>query len=249
MGNRYYWLKFREDFFNSKRIKKLRAMAGGDTYLVIYLKMQLISLKTGGVLEFTGVESEFADELALDLDEKPDDVRVTLLFLLQYGLCECSDNVHYFLPWVAENTGSEGDSAKRWRDWKKRQDETPLLDSNASLTERKQIANVEKEIEKEKEKEKESSRRGRFTPPSLEEVKAYCNERNNSVDPQTFIDFYTAKDWMIGKNKMRDWRAAVRTWERNRSERKKQNPALKYEQKKIRDQDFNALVVDWRNIE
>ena len=99
---RYYWLKLKSDFFDSKRIKKLRAMAGGDTYLVIYLKMQLKALKTDGVLEFTGIENEFADELALDLDERPDDVRVTLLYLLQYGLCECSDNVHYVLPWVAE---------------------------------------------------------------------------------------------------------------------------------------------------
>ena len=104
---RYYWLKFREDFFSSRRIKKLRKMAGGDTYLIIYLKMQLKALKTNGVLEYTGIEQEFADELALDIDESPDDVRVVLAFLMNYGLCECSDNIHYFLPFVVENTGSE----------------------------------------------------------------------------------------------------------------------------------------------
>ena len=60
-----------------------------------------------------------------------------------------------------------------------------------------------------------------FVPPSLEEVKAYCQERNNSVDAEQFIDFYTAKGWMIGKNKMKDWRGAVRTWERNRQGEKK----------------------------
>ena len=49
--------------------------------------------------------------------------------------------------------------------------------------------------------------------PSLEKVKAYCLERKNSVDPQKWHDFYSAKGWMIGKNKMKDWRAAVRTWE------------------------------------
>ena len=53
-----------------------------------------------------------------------------------------------------------------------------------------------------------------FTPPTLEEVKAYCIERNNGVDPERFIDFYSSKGWMIGKNKMKDWKAAVRTWER-----------------------------------
>ncbi len=53
-----------------------------------------------------------------------------------------------------------------------------------------------------------------FTPPTLDEVKAYCQERNNSVDPEKWYDFYESKGWMIGKNKMKDWKAAVRTWER-----------------------------------
>lgn len=147
---RYYWLKFREDFFSSRRIKKLRKMAGGDTYLVIYLKMQLKSLKTGGVLEYTGIEQEFADELALDIDESPDDVRVVLAFLMNYGLCECSDNIHYFLPFVVENTGSETASTQRVRDYRERQ---KALQCNADVTEVKRIGNAEKEIEKEKELE------------------------------------------------------------------------------------------------
>ena len=53
----------------------------------------------------------------------------------------------------------------------------------------------------------------RFTPPTLEEVKTYCEERNNGIDPQRFIDFYDSKGWMVGKNKMKDWKAAIRTWE------------------------------------
>jgi hypothetical protein len=53
----------------------------------------------------------------------------------------------------------------------------------------------------------------RFTPPTLQEVEAYCQERGNAVDPQHFVDFYSAKGWMIGKNRMKDWKAAVRNWE------------------------------------
>ena len=52
-------------------------------------------------------------------------------------------------------------------------------------------------------------------PPSLEEVTAYCNERHNKIDPQTFIDFYESKGWMVGKNKMKDWKACIRTWEKS----------------------------------
>lgn len=54
----------------------------------------------------------------------------------------------------------------------------------------------------------------RFTHPTVDEVAAYCRDRQNNVDPQTFVDFYEAKGWMIGKSKMKDWKAAVRTWEK-----------------------------------
>ena len=58
----------------------------------------------------------------------------------------------------------------------------------------------------------------KFVPPSVEDVRAYCLERSNRIDPQQFVDFYTANGWMVGKSKMKDWRAAVRTWEGRRKE-------------------------------
>lgn len=58
----------------------------------------------------------------------------------------------------------------------------------------------------------------RFYPPTLDELKQYCEERKNNIDPMAFIDFYSSKGWMIGKNRMKDWKAAVRTWERKRKE-------------------------------
>ena len=67
---------------------------------------------------------------------------------------------------------------------------------------------------KEKECIKEKTPTSRFIPPTLEEIKAYCEERNNLVDVERFYDFYQSKGWMVGKNKMKDWKAAVRTWEK-----------------------------------
>ena len=93
--------------------------------------------------------------------------------------------------------------------------------ANASERQRT-VANATKEKGKGEEKEeysppKSPSERGkRFDPPTVEEVQAYCSERNNSVDAQTFVDFYASKGWLVGKNPMKDWKAAVRTWERNR---------------------------------
>lgn len=63
----------------------------------------------------------------------------------------------------------------------------------------------------------------KFVPPTVEEVRAYCQERGNKVDPQTFVDYYTSNGWMFGRNKMKDWKAAVRsTWEKNSKQEKPQ---------------------------
>ena len=243
MENRYYWLKFRSDFFDSKRIKKLRNMAGGDTYTIIYLKMQLKALKTDGILTFTGVEEDFSDELALDLDERPDDVRVTLMFLLQYGLCECSDNIHYFLPWVAENTGSETASTQRVREYRNRQ---KALHCNADVTQVKRIGNVEKEIEIEKELDIEDKRK-RFTPPTLDEIKAYCKEKGYTrTNPEAFYAHYDSVGWKVGKNPMKKWKSALTGWELREGDRwrsKKPNPATNYKQSEIKKEDWDRMVI------
>ena len=63
--------------------------------------------------------------------------------------------------------------------------------------------------------------RRRFAPPSLQDVQAYCTERQNTVNPEHFIDHYTANGWKVGKNPMKDWKAAVRTWEKNHATHQK----------------------------
>lgn len=65
----------------------------------------------------------------------------------------------------------------------------------------------------------------RFIPPTVEQVREYCLERGNTVDPQRFVDHYTSNGWMVGKNKMKDWKAAVRTWERNTIDGKGREPS------------------------
>lgn len=165
-GKRYFWLRLHDDFFSSVRIKKLRRMAGGDTYVVIYLKMQLKAIRSEGVLTWTGLEQDFVDELALDLDEEPDNVRVTLAYLLSCGLAETEDNVNFFLPYAVANTGSETASTQRWRDWKNRK----MLESNTTPTLPQQTANVEIEIEKEIELKSEKEKEKNILSTSLSEA-------------------------------------------------------------------------------
>lgn len=114
-NKRYYWLKLYDDFFSSLRIKKLRKLAGGDTYLAIYLKMQLLAMKNDGILKWSGLEDDFTSELALELDEEPENIKVTLAYLLSCGLAETNDSISYFFPYAVSNVGSEGTSAQRMR--------------------------------------------------------------------------------------------------------------------------------------
>lgn len=114
---RYYWLKLKEDFFNRKEIKKLRKLAGGDTFVIIYLKMLLISINNDGIIRFDGVENSLEDELALQLDEGADNVRMTVLYLKAQGLLEQVDvnGSEYSLPEAIQNVGSEAESTERVR--------------------------------------------------------------------------------------------------------------------------------------
>lgn len=112
---RYYWFRLHKDFFQKKEIKRLRRVAGGDTYAVIYLKMLLRSIADGGKLYFDGYEETFVSELALDIDEDEQNVQITVNYLLKNGLLlECEAN-EYYLPEASNNTGSETAAASRMR--------------------------------------------------------------------------------------------------------------------------------------
>lgn len=73
-------------------------------------------------------------------------------------------------------------------------------------------------------KEKKESSGTKFRPPTLEQVKAYCDERNNGIDPQSFLDFYQARNWKYGNTAIKDWKACVRTWENREKERAASKP-------------------------
>lgn len=122
----YYWLKLQKDFFQSKRIKKLRRLAGGDTYTIIYLKMQLLSITNNGILEYIGLEQSFEEELALDIDEDVENVKIVFQYLLGCGLLENIDNVHFELPYAQQNIGKESASAKRGRDYRNNMTESQI---------------------------------------------------------------------------------------------------------------------------
>lgn len=73
----------------------------------------------------------------------------------------------------------------------------------------------------------------KFSVPSVSDVNAYCKERGNNVDAQRFVDYYTANGWMVGKNHMKDWKAAIRTWERNGNGQQRQQAQPESEEDRL----------------
>lgn len=92
---------------------------------------------------------------------------------------------------------------------------TDCIQNGCNTDTQVRIGKVIDSIELEKGKSEERKTASRFTPPTLDEVKTYCFERNNNVDAQRFIDYYTSNGWKVGRNAMKDWKAAVRNWERD----------------------------------
>lgn len=155
MAKNFYWMKMHRTFFSDPQIKKLRRIAGGDTYTVIYQKMMLLSIVNGGVIHYEGIEESLAKELSLVLDEDEENVKVTLAYMQSQNLIETIDKECFLLPKVPSLIGKEGDSAERVRQFRERKKVNALhcngmvTDCNDDVTQSKRI-----EIDKEKKKRK-----------------------------------------------------------------------------------------------
>lgn len=175
-GKRYYWLKLKTNFFDSKEMLRLRSIAGGDTYTIIYLKMLLLSLKTDGLLEYDGVDATQDEEIALLLRENLDNVKLTIAFLKRVGLLEVVNKNDFFLNQVPILTGSEAESTVRSQKCRQlKREATEQIESsektlqcNANATLMQQKCNArDKSIEKEKENK---SKKDKTYSPSLPSV-------------------------------------------------------------------------------
>ena len=166
MAKKYYWLKLKDNFFNQKEVKKLRRIAGGDTYTIIYLKMQLLSIKKDGIIEFEGTEKDLAEQLSYEIDEDLNNIQVTLSFLKVNNLIEEISENNFLLTKVPDCIGKEGASAERVRRHRERkallekEKEQKMLQCNGEVTNSNNAvikSNTEIEIEKEKEIEKDNN--------------------------------------------------------------------------------------------
>jgi len=157
MSKRYYWLKLKDDFFIDPKIKKLRKIAGGDTYTVILLKLMLLTLKTDGILIFEGIEETLQGELSLKLDEDENNINATLIFMEKMQLIIELDAYRYSLPQMALLTGTETQWAERKRKQRaKGKEKKGTLSKPCPKKVTLEKENKREELEKETDTEKES---------------------------------------------------------------------------------------------
>lgn len=150
-GKRFYWLKLKEDFFDEKYIKALRRLPQGDSLAIVYLKMQLKSLKTEGIIKYEGVLPDSISELALALGENENVVRLAVEALVRFGVVERWDDETLYMSAMQQLIGSESDSAERVRKHRALHGNTSLLQSNVNVTLcNTEIENKRKEVDKEK---------------------------------------------------------------------------------------------------
>jgi predicted phage replisome organizer len=233
----YFWLKLKKDFFKRHDIRIIESMENGKEFILFYLKLLCESVDHDGNLRFSESIPYTADMLASITNTKKDIVAEALKVFEQLELLEIQDDGTFYMTKVPKMIGSETDWARKKRDFRqKKQDDEDNERTNEGQVEditrtnegqkktlsdksKSKSKSIEKDIDIKKKKElsndNSEKEKVRFIPPTIEEVKAYCEERHNNIDPEYFVAFYESKGWMVGKNKMKSWKSAVITWEKN----------------------------------
>ncbi|PLV55415.1 phage replisome organizer N-terminal domain-containing protein [Brachyspira pilosicoli] len=162
-SKKYYWLKLQKTFFSDKKMKKMRLIAGGEIYTIIYLKLLLESLDNGGLIEFENICDNPAEELSLMIDETADNIKACLVILEKLKLCEYNDNFISFndIEKMVGSSTTEADRVKAYREKQKLlkvQKSTDDVHSYENRTQPEQQSYPEKEREKEKDTDKDTER-------------------------------------------------------------------------------------------
>lgn len=227
MAKKYYWIRLKTDFFKSLAMKKLRRIAGGDTYTIIYLKLQLLSADTEGILYYEGIENSFAEEIASLLDEDEENVKITLQFLTSVGLLEQKSADEYLLTEVPFIVGSETDKAQLMRNKRAREKQNLIESGNNVTSVLPPVTECYTEREKRESREREEKRENRVdyeliarmyndTCVSFPRVTTLSDARKKAIkarlnkytieDLQRAFELAEASDFLKGNNG-RNWSA------------------------------------------
>ena len=224
---RFYWLKLRRDFFKRHDVRILETAPGGRGALLILLKLMAESVDHDGCLRYSDRLPYTADMLAVVINEEQEAVRHALPLLEELGFVAVDDAGTITLTQVPAMIGSaaDNDAANRQRRRRERLKEEQK-DRLVTFCHEDVTDDVTKNHESKSKSKRQSKRQSktkgvgehvpaepaRFRPPTVEDVEAYGNESGYIINAERFVDFYASKGWKVGKNPMKDWRAAVRGW-------------------------------------
>lgn len=211
-SEKFYWLKLKRDFFKRHDIQVIEAMPNGKDYVLFYLKLMVESIDHNGFLRFSDTIPYNEQMLSVITNTNIDVVRSAIKVLQQLEMIEIQDDQTIYMTEVEVLIGSQSLSAEKKMQQRERRQK--LLQGGQKVDKCPPEIEIEKEIDIDIKEKSIKEKLPLFTPPTVEEVAAYCKERGNNVDAEQFIAFYTSKGWMVGKSKMKDWKACVRTWER-----------------------------------
>lgn len=224
-NKKYYYLRLKDNFFDSDELKILESMKDGYLYSNILLKLYLRSLKNDGKLVVNDRIPYNAEMLASVTGHQIGTVKQALSIFKDLGLIDVLENGAIYMLDIQNFIGKGSSEADRKREYRQRiETDRTNVQTNLRQISEKSPPEIEIELELEKEikieKEIDSSastttKRKRFEKPTLSEIEQYCIERNNNVNAEQFFDYYESNGWKVGKNSMKDWKAAVRTWERS----------------------------------
>lgn len=210
-NKRYYWLKLKRDFFKRHDVRIIEEMPNGKDYILFYLKLLLESIDHEGELRFSDTIPYNENMLAVITNTNIDVVRSAMRVFVELNMIEMFDDQTIFMVETQRLIGSETASTERSRKCRRNQQ---LLQCNTDATKCNTEIDKDKELKKDTEVIDVSQKRKRFAPPTLDEVKAYCLERGNNVDPQKFYDYFSASEWIDSKGKkVQSWKQKIITWE------------------------------------
>jgi predicted phage replisome organizer len=223
-NKKYYYLRLKDNFFDSDELKILESMKDGYLYSNILLKLYLRSLKNDGKLVVNDRIPYNAEMLASVTGHQVGTIKQALSMFKELGLIDVLENGAIYMLDIQNFIGRGSSEADRKREYRQRIeiDRTNVQTKVREIYE-KSPPEIEIELEKEIKIEKEidssakstTTKRKRFEKPSISDIKQYCMERNNNINANQFYDYYESNGWKVGKNSMKDWKAAVRTWERS----------------------------------
>ena len=220
-GKRYYWLKLKDDFFQQHKIKVLKSLPNGRLYALIYVELLAESTSHEGELRYSKMLPYDTVTLAAVIDEDKDNLEKAIETFQRLELAEVLDDGTIYMMEIQKMIGSETGGAERKREYRERSKGTLSLkcpQENRDKSKEKRVKNI-------------------FTPPTLEEVTSYCKERQNSVDPRKFFEYYSVAGWKDSKgNQVKNWKQKmIANWEKDKP--KTEEPVPVYDSK-------NNVVMD-----